>query len=98
MVDNIFQVIIIGLLAFVLIFGVGFILNMLLKTTWFPIYAYIVLIIGVLIYFEWGSENWLQSIASYGAIDWLAVIAGLAGAYVSGLTIRTLRQKGYKMF
>jgi hypothetical protein len=98
MVDNIFQVIIIGLLAFVLIFGVGFILNMLLKTTWFPIYAYIVLIIGVLIYFEWGSGNWLQSIASYGAIDWLAVIAGLAGAYVSGLTIRTLRQKGYKMF
>lgn len=98
MVSNIFQVIIIALLAFVLMFGIGFILNMLLKTTWFPIYVYAVLMIGVLIYMEWGSENWLRSIASYGVIDWLAIIAGLIGAYASGLTIRALRAKGYKMF
>lgn len=95
---NIFQVLIIALLAFVLMFGIGFILNMLLKTTWFPIYGYLVLIIGLFVYFEWGSENMLANLLTYGFIDWLAVAGGLVGAYVSGWTIQTLRVKGFRMF
>ncbi|HZG84640.1 YuiB family protein [Paenibacillus sp.] len=95
---NIFQVIVIFLLAFVLMFGVGFILNMLMKTTWFPIYAYAALMAGLFVYFEWGQENMLANLLEYGAIDWLAVVAGLLGAYVSGLAIRTLRVRGFKMF
>ena len=98
MVDNIFQVIVIAVLAFVLMFGIAFILNMLLKTTWFPIYGYIVVILGIFIYMDWGTGNLFQSIAEYGLIDWLAVVAGLAGAYVGGRTIRTLRVRGFKMF
>ena len=98
MVTNIFQVIVIALLSFVLMFGVGFILNMLLKTTWFPIYGYMVVIIGLFVYFEWGNGNMLANLLSYGFIDWLAVAGGLAGAYASGWTIRTLRVRGYKMF
>ena len=98
MVANIFQVLVIVVLAFVLIFGVGFIFNMLLKTTWFPIYAYAAVIAGLFVYFEWGSENMLRNILTYGVIDWLAVLGGLAGAYVSGLAIKTLRARGFKMF
>jgi hypothetical protein len=95
---NIFQVIVIAVLAFVLMFGVGFILNMLLKTTWFPIYGFMALMIGLFVYFEWGTDNMLSSLAQYGIIDWLAVAGGLLGAYVSGWTIETLRVKGFKMF
>lgn len=98
MVENVFQVIVIILLAFVLMFGVGFIFNMLLKTTWFPIYGYAAVMIGLFVYFEWGSENMFANILSYGVIDWLAVIGGFAGAYVSGVTIKTLRARGFKMF
>ncbi len=95
---NIFQVLVIAVLAFVLMFGVGFILNMLLKTTWFPIYGYLALMIGLLVYFEWGSGNGLKGIGEYGAIDWLAFLFGLTGAYVSGWAIKTLRVRGFRMF
>lgn len=98
MVANVFQLIVIVLLAFVLMFGIGFILNMLLKSTWFPVYGYIALIIGLFLYFEWGEARMLSNLLEYGAIDWLAVAGGLAGAYVSGWTIRTLRAKGFRMF
>ncbi|HZG57559.1 YuiB family protein [Paenibacillus sp.] len=98
MVTNVFQVLVIALLAFVLMFGVGFILNMLLKTTWFPIYGYMALMIGLFLYFEWGADDMLANLSEYGFIDWLAVAGGLAGAYVSGVTIRTLRVRGFKMF
>jgi hypothetical protein len=97
-VTNIFQVIVITVLAFVLLFGIGFILNMLLKTTWFTVYAYVALMVGMYIYFGWSSGNLIASIADYGLIDWLAFFSGLLGAYVSGLTIRALRVRGFKMF
>lgn len=98
MVTNIFQVIVITILAFVLIFGVGFILNMLLKTTWFPIYAYLALIIGLYVYYNWNSGHVLTAVTEYGFIDLLAILGGVLGGYVSGLTIRALRVKGFKMF
>ncbi|MCI3919983.1 YuiB family protein [Paenibacillus sp. TRM 82003] len=98
MVTNIFQVIVIVLLAFVLMFGIGFILNMLLKTTWFPIYGYLALIVGTFVYMEWGTANFFASLGEYGIIDWMAVTGGVFGAYVSGWTIQTLRVRGFKMF
>ncbi|WP_238392337.1 YuiB family protein [Paenibacillus antri] len=98
MVTNIFQVIVIAVLAFVLMFGIGFILNMLLKTTWLTVYLYLALIVGLFAYFGWGTGNLFASLLEYGIIDWLAVAGGLAGAYVSGVTIRTLRVRGFKMF
>ena len=98
MIANVFQLLVIVLLAFVLIFGTGFIFNMLLKTTWAPVYIYVALVAAVLVYFEWGSGNFWTGLASYGAVDWLTAAGGLAGAYVSGLAIKTLRARGYKMF
>lgn len=98
MVSNIFQVIVIAVLAFVLMFGIGFIVNMLVKTTWVPIYLYAALMIGLFVYFEWGEANMLANLLEYGLVDWLAVVFGLVGAYVSGLTIKALRVRGFKMF
>lgn len=87
------------LLFFVLLFGIGFILNMLLKTTWFPIYVYVLVLIPLVIYWQWtpGQTLW-QNLAGYTLVDYLTALGGLAGAILSGWTIRTLRMKGYRMF
>lgn len=92
------QFIIAIVLFFVLFFGIGFILNMLMKTTWFPIYGYIVLLICLVIYVSWGEGSLLDSLAGYTWVDYLTAVGGLAGCILSGMTIKTLRQKGYKMF
>ncbi|WP_170318283.1 YuiB family protein [Paenibacillus thalictri] len=92
------QLIIVTVLLFVLFFGLGFILNMLMKTTWFPIYGYIALVIGLLIY--WGSEtgSLMQNFAEYSVADYVPAVGGLIGAVLSGSTIKALRTKGFKMF
>lgn len=101
------QVAIVTVLMFVLIFGIGFILNMLLKTTWLPIYLYALLVIGVIVWFwskEGGDGFWTQfdvlaaSLRGFAFPDYAAAIGGLAGAILSGTTIRALRSKGYRMF
>ena len=91
------QLIIAAVLIFVLIFGLGFILNMLLKTTWLPIYAYIILV-AVLLYMNWDTGTIWSSLAEYTYVDYIPAIGGLIGSILSGTAIRTLRSKGYKMF
>jgi hypothetical protein len=95
------QLIIATVLLFVLFFGIGFILNMLMKTTWFPVYGYIILAIGLLIYWSRGTESsggWLAGLAGYSWADYTTAVGGLIGAILSGFAIRTLRDKGFKMF
>lgn len=89
MIIQILQNFILLILAFTLMFGLGFIINMMLKTTWFPIYAYAALVTG-LIWWSWG--------VSYGFVDLLPLLSGLLGALLSGSVIRSLRFRGYKMF
>lgn len=81
------QFIISIVLFFVLFFGIGFILNMILKTTWFPLVIYL----GVVIYL-------LFNIESPHIADISILCAGLIGAVGSGWTIQILRTKGYRMF
>ncbi|MBU6146110.1 MAG: hypothetical protein KGO83_05370 [Paenibacillaceae bacterium] len=95
---NALQLIIVSLLSFVLMFGMGFILNMLLKTTWLPIALYVLLIGGLFVYFGHGIQNVWSDVGEYGFADWLAIACGLGGAALSGWTIRTLREKGFRMF
>ncbi|WP_201305427.1 YuiB family protein [Paenibacillus puerhi] len=92
------QLIIVTVLLFVLFFGLGFILNMLMKTTWFPIYGYIALVIGLVIYWGWGTGSLGQNIAEYSFADYVPAVGGLIGAVLSGSTIKSLRSKGYRMF
>ncbi|MXQ55478.1 hypothetical protein GSM42_17495 [Shimazuella sp. KC615] len=74
-------------LLLVFFFGIGFILNMILKTTWLPIYLFLALII----YFAFKVNT-----VHVADITWL--VASLVGVVGSGLTIRFLRANGYRMF
>lgn len=92
-------VLVLMVLFFVMMFGIGFILNMLMKTTWFPAYIFILIILPIVVYTLWNHENnfWTY-LGSYRVVDYLTALAGLAGAILSGWTIRKLRLGGYKMF
>jgi hypothetical protein len=95
---KVLQLIIATVLLFVLFFGLGFILNMLLKTTWFPLYAYIALVIGLVVYEGVRDGSIWGNVTSYTLVDMVAAIGGLIGAVLGGYTIQMLRTKGYKMF
>ncbi|MEW9671936.1 YuiB family protein [Ammoniphilus sp. 3BR4] len=84
---NIAQLIISVPLFLVLAFGIGFILNMLIKTTWLPLVMYALLLVYLLI-----------SMGKLLPVDYIILTSGLAGAVLSGVTIRFLRAKGYRMF
>ncbi|ANY65195.1 YuiB family protein [Paenibacillus algorifonticola] len=93
------QLIIATVLFLVMMFGIGFILNMLLKTTWFPIYMFIIVLVPFYVWSTWdktlsASENF----TSFTFIDLVPVFGALIGAYLSGWTIQALRKGGYKMF
>lgn len=90
------QLAIATLLLFVLTFGVGFIFNMLLKTTHFPVYLYMAVVIGMIVY--WAVKGTLTENMSEYVVIAVPFIGGLIGAYLSGRVIHTLRVKGYKMF
>jgi hypothetical protein len=81
------QFIISIVLFFVLLFGIGFILNMILKTTWVPLVVYL----GVVVYLVYDLQT--PHVADFTILG-----AGLLGAGGSGWTIQTLRTKGYRMF
>ncbi|UKS27530.1 YuiB family protein [Paenibacillus sp. HWE-109] len=94
------QMVIATVLMMVLFFGIGFILNMLMKTTWFPLYAFLALVVGVVIYGSVGtaSASFLSSDESFTIVDIVPAIGGLAGAILSGSAIKALRIRGFKMF
>lgn len=98
MVSNVLQLIIVALLAFVLMFGLSFILNMLLKTTWVPVALYTLVILGLLVYFGQGITQAWESVGEYGMVDWLAIACGFVGTCGGGWTIQMLRKNGYRMF
>lgn len=83
---NIFQLMISIPLFMFLAFGIGFIINMLIKTTWFPVLIYLALLVYVFI--EIGMKS----------IDYIVFSSGLIGVLLSGWTIQLLRKKGYRMF
>lgn len=85
-------------LFFVLMFGLGFILNMLLKTTWFPIYFYVLVLIPWAVYWQWEPGSLFDNLAGYRISDYLTAAGGLIGAWAGGKTIQFLRDKGYRMF
>lgn len=94
------QIVIATVLFFVMMFGIGFILNMLLKTTWFPIGLFVVVLIGLAIWAPWpdADKPTLANFGTYTLVYYLPITGALIGAYVSGWTIKALRKGGYKMF
>lgn len=100
LVVYIIQTCVATVLFFVMMFGIGFILNMLLKTTWFPIVLFFIVLIGLAIWSPWdeASNPTFDNIGDYTIIYYIPIIGALIGAYVSGWAIRALRKGGYKMF
>lgn len=74
------QLVIVTVSLFVLFFGLGFILNMLMKTTWFPIYGYIALVIGMVIYWGCSAGSLGSNLAEYSIVDYIPAVGGLIGA------------------
>jgi hypothetical protein len=97
------------LLFLVLFFGIGFILNMLLRSTWIMSFIYPVIVIfivdepntRIIDYFVNPSNTFAALFNNIGNLqisDALILSTGLLGAILSGLAIRMLRANGYRMF
>ncbi|KAB2334724.1 hypothetical protein F7731_13195 [Cytobacillus depressus] len=95
------------LLFFVLFFGIGFILNMLLRMSWimaiiYPIVALLIIDkVRFIEYFQNTKESFISlrnELSQLAAADVLILSSGMAGAIVAGITIKILRNKGYQMF
>lgn len=84
---NIYQFIVSIPLFLVLAFGLGFILNMIIKTTWMPSFLYVI-VVAFLVYRSGGMNT----------LDAVILVSGLVGVIVSGIVIQMLRKRGYRMF
>lgn len=84
---NIYQFIISIPLFLVLAFGLGFIINMIIKSTWLPSYLFVI-IVAFLVYRSGGMNG----------LDAIILVSGLIGVILSGFVMKTLRKKGYRMF
>ncbi len=94
---NLVQVVVLMMLSMVLFFGIGFILNMLLKTTWLPLAGFFLLLVGIAIA-RGGWAGTLEYVSEWTWVDYIPVISGLAGVVLSSWAIRMLRMKGFRMF
>ncbi len=97
MIISFLQFFVATLLAFCIFLGLGFILNMLLKTTWLPIYVYFI-VVGIIVYTFWEEGTFLNYLKGTSFSDIILFLGGLAGALLSGYLIKVLRDKGYKMY
>ncbi|MBA2875614.1 YuiB family protein [Thermaerobacillus caldiproteolyticus] len=95
------------LLFFVLFFGIGFLLNMILRQTWIMAILSPIIFIFIIDDVRW-TEYFTAPSASFSALkhkimslapaDVMILGSGLVGAICAGIVIRTLRAKGYQMF
>lgn len=85
---NLVQLVISIMLFAVLGFGIGFIINMILRTTWLPVVITAGVIVGTIFYYQ----------ITLGTLDIIMLTVGLAGSVLSGWAINVLRKKGYRMF
>ncbi|TCP26584.1 YuiB-like putative membrane protein [Scopulibacillus darangshiensis] len=101
------QLIISMLLFMVLFFGIGFIINMLLKTSWVMAVCYpfiVIIMIDKLSTWEYvinPGESFSAlgaRLASLTSVDILVLAMGFIGAIIAGVVIKMLRVRGYQMF
>jgi hypothetical protein len=101
------QLIISVLLFIVLFFGIGFLINMLLRATWVMAIVYPIVVIRIVD--DIGIFDYIMTpIASFSALgtklislqaaDIIILLSGLLGAILAGLVNKVLRSRGYQMF
>lgn len=96
-----------SLLFFVLFFGIAFILNMLLRSTWIMAFVFPVVVIlivdrvSVLDYFTQPGaafSDLQERLINLQPFDVIVLLSGFIGTIVAGYVIKLLRKKGYQMF
>lgn len=101
------QLIISAMLFIVMFFGIGFLLNMLLRMTWFMAIVYpivVILIIDDVSFFDYitapgtAFPALITKISNLHVADYVILGGGLVGAIIAGLVSRYLRKNGYQMF
>lgn len=104
---NFAQIMISILLFMILFFGIGFIANMLLQSTWVMAIVYpiiVILIIDKVSFWQYFTDfraamvSLGQQILGLQTVDAVILSSGFIGAIASGVVIRILRAKGYEMF
>jgi len=95
------------LIFLVMFFGIGFLLNMLLRMTWLMALVYpivVILIIDDVEFFDYFTSPALafqslgDKLMSLHMADILILSSGLVGAIIAGIVIKMLRKNGYQMF
>jgi Putative membrane protein len=95
------------ILFFLLFFGIGFVLNMLFRSSWimvilFPMVA--VFIVNQLQLIEYvrqpvaSFQKLGNSFAALHSADLIILSSGLLGGVLAGVVMKQLRKKGYRMF
>lgn len=95
-------------LFLILFFGIGFLLNMLLRMSWIMAIIYPIVCVFIINdtvkfidYFRQPGETFQllgAKVTNLAAADILILSSGLIGAILAGIVIRSLRTKGYQMF
>ena len=95
------------LIFLVMFFGIGFLLNMLLRMTWLMALVYpivVILIIDEVDFFDYFASPAMafqalgDKLVSLHIADILILSSGLLGAIIAGIVIKLLRKNGYQMF
>jgi len=104
---SIIQLILSMLIFLVMFFGIGFLLNMLLRSTWFMAILYPIVVIFIVddvsfldYFFKAGTAFSAlgHKLVSLQPADILILASGLVGAIISGIVMKILRKMGYQMF
>lgn len=104
---SIIQLILSMLIFLVMFFGIGFLLNMLLRSTWFMAILYPIVVIFIVddvsfldYFFKAGTAFPAlgHKLVSLQVADILILASGLVGAIVAGIVMKILRKMGYQMF
>lgn len=95
------------LIFIVMFFGIGFLLNMLLRMTWLMAIIYpivVILIIDEVKLYEYFTKPTYsfqllgEKIMALHTVDIIILASGLVGAIISGIVSKILRKQGYQMF
>lgn len=95
------------ILFFVIFFGLSFILNMLLRSTWLMSFIYpivVIIIVDKISTIEYiknpsyAFKTAFTNLINISVADIIILLAGFAGTVVSGLVVKYLRKSGYQMF
>ncbi|MEC3882489.1 YuiB family protein [Halobacillus sp. HZG1] len=104
---NIVQFIVSMLLFFVLFFGISFLLNMILRSSWLMAFVYPIIVLFIVDDFPWTKyfsdpgnafPTVFEQLMNLKLVDIVILASGFVGTIVAGIVIRKLRKSGYQMF